>query len=401
MRVSILSPLLLPLGTAAFGTTKPIEKKTIYIVRHGEKIDGNLDADELQHEAQCLSEKGWARSYNLKSVFGKGAAEVNGLKTPEAIFSCNYGEPLDCRDRNGWFRTQQLVAALAESLSITVDNTTGFIPTLCGMVWNKDSKAGYSDHKIGKAKDIPLKQPEKYRKMFQKWLAKEPHCSGEPTCVGENDKASCHVRGFGPKDANGSYSTRADDGTCCNKDAAEKMLEKLKEVEVILVGWEHANINYLAAALAKQSYDHFTSVTLKEAGLAEGWDGGDYDRIYEMHFDVDLNYLDGNYTKHQGFEWPDNVGYAKHKSYLGPQFYCGAVAESVISDYLVHGTVYDNATGDDFGHSTDWYDKSDRVVKRDNPNLPKSWVVDGPHWQGPAVDRVQPDPKSSHFGKFP
>jgi hypothetical protein len=390
-------------SATGFGPTKPklAKHKTIYIVRHGEKIDGNLDADELQHEAQCLSEKGWARSYNLKSVFGRGAAEANGFKTPEAIFSCNYGEPLDCRDHNGMFRTQQLVAALADSLGIKVDNSTGFIPTLCGMIWNEDSKAGYSDHKIGASTDFPRKQPEKYRKIFEAWLDAEPSCSGEPTCTGPNGEAACHVRGFGPKDVSGSYSTRADDGTCCNQDAADKMLAKLRDVDVILAGWEHANINYLAAALAKQNYDEFQT-TLTTAGLTGGWNGGDYDRIYEMIFDAEtLEYVGGNYTKHQGFEWPEGVGYEGHKAYLGPQSYCGAVAESSIPSYPIDGTVYGDATGDRFGHTVDWYDHSDRITKRDQPkNMPTTWVVDGSDWVGPAVGRLQPDPSSTNFGKI-
>jgi len=322
MRVSKTIALAL-LHIAAGFSSKPTGVKTVYIVRHGEKISGNMANGELQHEAQCLSEKGWARSYNLKSVFGKGAAEYNGLRTPEAIFSCNYGEPLDCRDRNGMFRTQQLVAALADSLNITVDNSTGFVPTLCGMVWNEDSKAGYLEHKIGT--DDDPKQPEVYRTMMKQWVADQPNCVGDE-CKGV---PSCHTRGFGKPTADGDYETEMADGRCCNQDAADKIKAKLQEVDVVLAGWEHANINYLAAALADQSYEEFQK-TLAD-GNAGQWDGSDYDRIYEMHFDREtLKYLHGSYMKQQGFDYPLDAGYSGWKAYLGPQTYCGAVDESSI-----------------------------------------------------------------------
>lgn len=116
MKVWWLAPLML--SVASGFSSMPAKDKIIYIVRHGEKIDGNVGQGELGGEAQCLSEQGWARSYNLKSVFGtKHTSARPDLKKPEAIFSCNYAEPLDCRDHNGMFRTQQLVAAVAHGLN--------------------------------------------------------------------------------------------------------------------------------------------------------------------------------------------------------------------------------------------------------------------------------------------
>jgi len=259
MKIWWLAPLMLSVASGFSSITHANPKdKIIYIVRHGEKIDGNVGLGELGCEAQCLSEKGWARSYNLKSVFGtKHTSARPDLEKPEAIFSCNYAEPLDCRDHNGMFRTQQLVAAVAHGLNLPVDNSTGFIPSLCGMVWNKESKQGYMDHKIGN-ETAARKQPPKYREMFEEWLKAEPECDPadcEPQpqdgIAGKFQKGtSCHVRGFGPGD---DKETNAANGTCCNQHAAGMMLKKLDEVDYILVGWEHANINYLAASLAKMA----------------------------------------------------------------------------------------------------------------------------------------------------
>ena len=120
-------------------------KKHIYIVRHGEKIatpdDWAMPADleanfeeafeeaQKKETVQCLSEKGWARAYNLKTLFGTHGS----IAKPDAVFSANYGEPLDCTDRHGWYRTQQTVSAVAADLGLEVDNTLGFMPNLCGL----------------------------------------------------------------------------------------------------------------------------------------------------------------------------------------------------------------------------------------------------------------------------
>mmetsp|Transcript_18864 Transcript_18864/g.60541 ORF Transcript_18864/g.60541 Transcript_18864/m.60541 type:complete len:416 (-) Transcript_18864:26-1273(-) len=392
MKVWWLAPLNMLSVASGFSSITHAKDKIIYIVRHGEKIDGNFDQNELQHEAQCLSEKGWARSYNLKSVFGtKDSSARKDLKKPEAIFSCNYAEPLDCRDHNGMFRTQQLVAAVADGLDLTVDNSTGFIPSLCGMVWNNESKKGYMDHKIGKHGGG---QPPKYANEFKKWLDAEPAC--DPAipndCITQdgraghfNANASCHVRGFGGNKT---------DGTCCNQHAADMMLKKLDEVDYILVGWEHANINYLGASLAKMEYDDF----LAEAG---DWDRSDYDRIYEMHFTPDghgsYEYKpDGsNYDKRQDFDYPEKANYTSpddgtplapngtvddsevlHKAYLGPQAYCGAVFK----------TLYKN-------------EKKPFSNANITSSLEGKDIVNGPNWIGPPLDRTQPRDDSACFGQ--
>jgi len=410
MKVWWLAPLMLSVASGFSSITHANSKdKIIYIVRHGEKIDGNFDQKELQHEAQCLSEKGWARSYNLKSVFGtKHSSARNDLKKPEAIFSCNYAEPLDCRDRNGMFRTQQLVAAVAHGLNLPVDNSTGFIPSLCGMVWNKESKQGYMDHKIGN-ETAARKQPPKYREMFEEWLKAEPECDPadcEPQpqdgIAGKfQNGTSCHVRGFGPGD---DKETNAANGTCCNQHAADMMLKKLDEVDYILVGWEHANINYLAASLAKMEYDYFTKKVSKVH-----WHGSDYDRIYEMHFTPDghgsYKYVDDTnwdpkykvnfYDKRQDFDYPEKANYTSpddgtplapngtvddsevlHKAYLGPQAYCGAV----------YKTLYKNETKP----------FSDEDIPS---SLEGKDIVNGPNWIGPPLDRTQPRDDSACFGQ--
>ena len=56
----------LTLPAAASGATK-----RIYIIRHGEKAEP-ADRSDYDYDHGCLSEKGWARAYNLKSIFGKG-----------------------------------------------------------------------------------------------------------------------------------------------------------------------------------------------------------------------------------------------------------------------------------------------------------------------------------------
>ena len=102
------------------------ESKIVYVIRHGEKIDGDVEAGQLGYEDQCLSEKGWARAYNLRSLFGTNP--IDGFRTPDAIYSANYNNPLSCKDRHGWYRTQQTVSVVARALGIEVDNTLGFFP---------------------------------------------------------------------------------------------------------------------------------------------------------------------------------------------------------------------------------------------------------------------------------
>lgn len=174
------------------------------------------------------------------------------------------------------------------------------------MVWNNESKPGYQLRKIG------------------------------------NETPAKHAAAEIPGDVQGDEA----DGTCCNQHAADMMLKKLDEVDYILVGWEHANINYLAASLAKMEYEHFKKNVSKV-----NWHGSDFDRIYEMHFTPDgdgsYKYVDDTnwdtkdkvnfYDKRQDFDYPERANYTSpdgtplapngtvddsevlHKAYLGPQ----------------------------------------------------------------------------------
>jgi len=266
------------------GSTK---YKEIYLVRHGEKIDGDVDRGQLGHEAQCLSEKGWGRAYNLASIFGRNPRPP--YKTPDAIFSGNYAEPLDCRDYHGWYRTQQLVSAVANQLDITVDNTTGWMPQLCGQVWNPLSKQGYSDHKT---KD----QKAHYASIIQKWIEDQP----------ESPNSTCYVRNYGaPKE-------EMQAGMCCNAAAADKMIDtlELSNVDTILVGWEHANIGFLATALSQNTISF----------NASSWAHDEFDKILRFRYEVSeedgLMFVPPYYTDQQNFTW------------LGSQTFCGAVKET-------------------------------------------------------------------------
>ena len=116
MSAVIIAALALPqrspsaAHSLASGTTK-----SIYVIRHGEKVVGDTASGQLAHEAQCLSERGWARAYHMMSIFGPRPRPP--FNTPDAMFSMNYGEPLDCRDRNGWFRTQAVRCTGLEAMT--------------------------------------------------------------------------------------------------------------------------------------------------------------------------------------------------------------------------------------------------------------------------------------------
>ena len=142
-------PLAFCFSSAPSPAPKPSVDKVIYIIRHGEKIARNSGSLQRPEAVQCLSEKGWGRSYNLKSVFGY-TPSFNGcmpgdscsqnlppLRTPDALFSANYADgPIDCKDEQGRYRTEQTIAALANSgptsLNLPINNRLGFMPQLCG-----------------------------------------------------------------------------------------------------------------------------------------------------------------------------------------------------------------------------------------------------------------------------
>ena len=208
--------LLFLLGSAsAAKVNDPKPTKLVFIIRHGEKIyNGDSPAAT---EFECLSEKGWSRAYNLKSVFGPSGV----YPTPDAIFSADYADQAtqqpNCIDRNGWYRTQQTVAALAQAapggLGLQVDNSTSFMPLYCGQLVAPASKCQLS----------PLYPPA--------WVSPNGTCCPYGLVTPAGDAAAL--------------------GMCCNAAAAEKILAKLAEpaVETILVAWESINIGYLAEAL--------------------------------------------------------------------------------------------------------------------------------------------------------
>lgn len=194
--------------------------KIVYIIRHGEKTidETNLGAFDYA----CLSEKGWARAYNLKAVFGPRPQPP--FRTPQAIFSANYGNSLDCREEHGWYRTQATIAPLAgpgrSGLDLVVHNESGWLPHLC-TVRGDD--------------------------CFH-----DPDPNGEP-------------HGY---------------GVCCNTAAAAAILTKLREpgIDTVLVAWEHWNIPFLALALGA------SSLLAVNGSLAGMWPADDYDRVFALHF---------------------------------------------------------------------------------------------------------------------
>ena len=196
-----LPPLPIPRGVA----WQPSTDKIVYIIRHGEKIfEPN---NESAFDYACLSEKGWARAYNLRSVFGPRPQPP--FQTPDTLFAGDYANTVDCRDHNGWYRTQATIAPLAargpSSLGLPILNRSGWGPGACA-------------------------EP----------VDNCPH--REPAEGGE-------AHGF---------------GVCCNAAAATAIRERLREerVNVILVCWEHTNIPVLAEALG-----------VPKAELAQGWPG--------------------------------------------------------------------------------------------------------------------------------
>ena len=207
----VMPNILFSLG---WGSSAP---KVIYVIRHGEKrFDEGNHSD---YDYACLSEKGWARAYNLKSLFG--SSPTHPFRTPQALYSASYANTIDCREGDGWYRTQATIAPLADltpgGLGLVIDNTTGWLPHLCRAEERGDCNHNASD---------PLA---------------EPH-------------------GF---------------GMCCNMGAAAKMKAKLAEpgVGTILVVWEHANIHNLVHALGVPF------------AIIPNWEGSDFDSVWELTFD--------------------------------------------------------------------------------------------------------------------
>mmetsp|Transcript_34462 Transcript_34462/g.110105 ORF Transcript_34462/g.110105 Transcript_34462/m.110105 type:complete len:200 (+) Transcript_34462:3-602(+) len=160
-------------------------------MRHGEKTFNKRNKTAYLYA--CLSEKGWARAYNLKALFGPQPSPP--FRTPSALFAGNYSNPSDCRDEHGWYRTQTTIAPLAAAspggLDLAVESGTGWLPTLCA-------------------------------------AEERGHC----------------------RQAAKSGSSPHDYGVCCNTAAARRVKERLAQhgVGAVLVAWEHANIGLPLAA---------------------------------------------------------------------------------------------------------------------------------------------------------
>lgn len=105
--------------------------EVIYIICHGEKVyvPNNLNA----YKYACKSEQGWARAYNMLSVFVPNQKNPV-FCTPDALFSSSYDdETIDCKTSRGYYRTQATtIAPLGKSLGVNINNTTGSKPDLCG-----------------------------------------------------------------------------------------------------------------------------------------------------------------------------------------------------------------------------------------------------------------------------
>uniref|UniRef100_A0A7S3SB14 Uncharacterized protein n=1 Tax=Emiliania huxleyi TaxID=2903 RepID=A0A7S3SB14_EMIHU len=318
--------LLLCGGSHAFGSISPSVDKVIYIIRHGEKIARNSGSLQRPEAVQCLSEKGWGRSYNLKSVFGY-TFSFNGcmpgdscsqnlppLRTPDALFSANYADgPIDCKDEQGRYRTEQTIAALANSgptsLNLPINNRLGFMPQLCGAGLNASFVQWLQ---AGGGAEI-------YSRFLATLEAKRPVLADDLT-----EAISGWLDQVPTQDAAGApsscvpYQAWGDDpmsGMCCNRAAAEAIKLKLLEpgVDTILVAWEHINIQWLALALGAPK----GKVLDSECG-GECWPGDDYDIIYELRYVPDVTgRVTVNTHLHQGYEWIGNQ--------TGT---CGAIAEA-------------------------------------------------------------------------
>ena len=256
----LFATVLLWLHSATLLLGTPQATKVIYIVRHGEKLFD--DVNHTAYDYACLSEKGWARAYNLKALFGPRPQPP--LRTPDALFAANYANSIDCREGDGWYRTQATLEPLAApapgGLHLTIDNTTGWLPHLC------------SSTERGQCVEHDLAD-----------LLAEPHQFG----------------------------------VCCNEGAAAKMKAKLAEpsISTILVAWEHANIRNLVVSLGAPDCD---TVSTKACDLE--WGGPDYDAIWALTFDsTGQRFVELQTDLVQGFSVVGN-------EWLGPKRGCGAVA---------------------------------------------------------------------------
>ena len=189
------------------------------------------------------------------------------------------------------------MSALADSapggLSLVVDNTTGFMPSICGLKWNPLAKKPYGE--------LRMSQPEPFKNLSLDWAKAQP----------EDPSSTCYPYDEGLNKTNNPLGS----GMCCNEAAAGKMLAKLAEpgIDTILVAWESHNIQHLTAALG-----------VPKAAITH-WDGHNFDSVYVLKYDTSISLSSYDLTSvYQGF---DTLGYppAPEQHYLGPNTRCGAI----------------------------------------------------------------------------
>ena len=256
-------------------------------------------------QEQCLSEKGWARAYNLKSIFG--ANPEPGYRTPDAIFSANYANPLSCQDRHGWYRTQQTVAPVAEALDITVNSAYGFFPDLCGKQWLPAALALFLDYNKQLFNKTPKGFPQWALTVVNQWGQNQPvlnstDYAGDGVCCPYGNAQAATPISWGDivldgfRFANGTVlgPYLGCPASCCNDEAGAAMRDALMQdgVDTILVAWEHANIGSLVKALGvpDAAYDQTE------------WKDTDYDTIVAISFDGNGTFVHLDQSKKQRFE---------------------------------------------------------------------------------------------------
>lgn len=234
--------------------------KTVYIIRHGEKIW--VPTNETAYHYACLSNQGWSRAYHMLTVFGRNPKA--GLKTPDRLFSYNYDDSSVFCQVNGWYRTQQVIEPLARSLDLAVDNSTGSKPSLCGTEFGSECDAPQTDGNVDYG----------------------------PCC---NVAAAAAIK-----------STLMEDG-----------------VDSVLAAWEHTNIDYLANALGANNCT-YPGTTDPVPGCNMTWPGFQFDSIYALHFDPDTgDFLSIDTNLLQGFDWIGPVDPGTQDYDLGPGEYPG------------------------------------------------------------------------------
>lgn len=238
---------------------------------------------------------GWARAYNLVSLFGSASGTL--FPSPDVIFSAQYDANIigtleqfidltpqqeaeitarlrelgirgNCRDENGWYRTQQTVSAVAQDLGLEVNNSTGFLPRFC--------------------------------------RGEDPY--GPGICV--------------PYSSAGPFENPY--GECCNPWSAAQMMAELEKPAVnnILVAWEHKNIQFLSRALANFPPPNDAAVEkvanqvvrVDEGGnRTDIWEDSDFGRIYKF------TYLCNGTCAFESLD----TGLKQNFHWLGPKFGSG------------------------------------------------------------------------------